>query len=48
MCRKTVLYGGILIAAGSGLLLGLLIGSGFLQLLLGLGLIGLGGFLILK
>ncbi|MBQ6798104.1 MAG: hypothetical protein IJP11_02575 [Oscillospiraceae bacterium] len=48
MCRIKHLYGAVLGAFGAGLLLGLLIPSGFFQTLLGFALIGLGFVLHLK
>ena len=47
MCRKNLLFAGILIAFGTGLLLSLLIEGALLRLLLGLGGV-VGGFLLLK
>jgi len=48
MCRKIILYGSILAAFGSGLLIGAMIASEFFQTLIGIVLIGLGVFVLLK
>jgi len=48
MCRIKQLYGAVFSAFGAGLLLGLLIASGFFQTLLGLALVAIGVVLILK
>ena len=42
MCRKNQLCGSALVAFGAGLLVGLLLNSGFVSFLIGVGIIGLG------
>lgn len=48
MCRRQMLYGWILVAFGAGLLLGLLIPSGFVKCCLGLGSAALGVLILTK
>ncbi len=42
MCRKNQLCGSALVAFGLGLLVGMVLNSGFVSFLIGLGIIGLG------
>ncbi len=42
MCRKNQLCGSALIAFGLGLLVGMLLNSGFVSFLIGMGIIALG------
>ena len=48
MCKKVILYGGILAAFGLGLLMGVMIKADFLQALIGIACMVLGAFMILK
>ena len=48
MCRKQKTLGAILIAAGAGILLGLVIGSGAAEFLIATGLIFGGVFLLIR
>ena len=42
MCRKNQLCGGVLIAFGFGLLVGMCLNSGFFCVMIGIAIIGLG------
>lgn len=42
MCRKNQLCGSALVAFGFGLLVGMVLNSGFISFMIGIGIIGLG------